>query len=194
MNSDALKPLKAFVVAFTHLVDCESDERLILERGTILLRELISDDGWLPAALAEPHPDHYLQNLLHCDVHERFSVVASVWGPGQGTPPHSHGIWGLVGVLRGAEVVRSVTRESDGGLTLGSVRTLRPGDIDVISQAAGNTHLVSNAHDDRTSISIHVYGNNIGLARRAILRSDGPDEPFLSGYSNATLPNFWLAR
>ncbi len=65
---------------------------------------MIRHDDWLPAAYAAPDPARYRQYLLHCDSAERFSIVSFVWGPGQLTPIHDHTVWGLVGVLRGAEI------------------------------------------------------------------------------------------
>jgi predicted metal-dependent enzyme (double-stranded beta helix superfamily) len=50
---------------------------------------------------------------------------------------------------------------------------------------------VSNAFDDRVSISIHVYGANIGGISRHVYPPDGPPKPFVSGYTNDTLPNLW---
>jgi len=42
------------------------------------------------------------------------------------------------------------------------------------------------------SISIHVYGGNIGAIRRAVYDpASGAETLFISGYSNATLPNLW---
>ena len=55
-------------------------------------------------AFAEADAGRYRQYLLHCDPLERFSVVSFVWGPGQQTPVHDHTVWGMVGVLRGAEI------------------------------------------------------------------------------------------
>ena len=55
----------------------------------------------------------------------------------------------------------------------------------------GDVHVVENALADRPSISIHVYGANIGAVRRAVYAEDGSRKPFVSGYSNAWLPNLW---
>jgi predicted metal-dependent enzyme (double-stranded beta helix superfamily) len=41
------------------------------------------------------------------------------------------------------------------------------------------------------SISIHVYGANIGAVKRAVYQIDGSEKLFISGYSNAWLPNIW---
>lgn len=37
----------------------------------------------------------------------------------------------------------------------------------------------------------HVYGANIGAVNRWIYAQDGSRKPFVSGYSNARLPNLW---
>ena len=41
-------------------------------------------------------------------------MVSFVWGPGQKTPIHDHTVWGLVGMLRGAERCRLYERAADG--------------------------------------------------------------------------------
>ena len=60
-----------------------------------------------------------------------------------------------------------------------------------MSPAIGDIHQVSNAFEDRVSISIHVYGGNIGAVKRAVYKADGSEKLFISGYSNSLLPNIW---
>jgi predicted metal-dependent enzyme (double-stranded beta helix superfamily) len=67
---------------------------------------------------------------------------------------------------------------------------LVPGQVEAVSPKVGDIHRVSNAHSDQVSISIHVYGANIG-AVRAVYQPDGSEKPFISGYSNDFLPNIW---
>ena len=62
---------------------------------------------------------------------------------------------------------------------------LHPGDIEAASPRLGDIHQVSNAFADRVSISIHVYGANIGKLRRSVYGEDGSRKPFVSGYLNA---------
>ena len=76
----------------------------MLNRGEELLADLVTHDDWLPDEFALPSVESYRQYLLYCDPLERFSVVSFVWGPGQKTPVHDHTVWGLVGVMRGAEL------------------------------------------------------------------------------------------
>ncbi len=186
-----LGKLHAFVSALGEVIDTAVGEACILETGRVLLKDLIATDDWLPDAYAQPGREHYRQYLLHCDSRERFSVVSFVWGPGQATPIHDHTVWGLVGVLLGAERVESFRKTDGGGLvSAGAAEVLRVGAVDAVSPSIGDIHRVSNA-DDGVSISIHVYGANIGAVRRATYSADGTKKPFISGYANETLPNFW---
>ena len=51
---------------------------------------------------------------------------------------------------------------------------------------------MANAFDDRVSISIHVYGANIGaVARHVFDPVSGAARPFVSGYSSTPVPNLW---
>ena len=192
MTANPIAPLRDFVIAFGHLLDEQPDEAHLLAQGADLLRDLVAQDHWLPAAYAEPHPDRYQQYLLHADSTERFSVVSFVWGPGQSTPVHDHTVWGLIGMLRGAEYSQPwhllnngrTVPEGDGVL-------LEPGQVEAVSPRIGDIHRVHNVLNDRVSISIHVYGANIGAVRRHTYPATGPRKAFVSGYSNATLPNLW---
>lgn len=188
-----VQPLRVFVRNFTLLVDGGPDEAEILEAGGNLLATLIADSNWLPPDCANPHPRYYQQFLLHCDPLERFSVVSFVWGPGQRTPVHDHMVWGMVGVLRGAELCRRYSRlTATGPLNAGEQQRLDVGCVDMLSPAAGDIHEVANAYDDRVSISIHVYGGNIGAVQRHVFDpTTSMVTPFVSGYSNSLLPNFW---
>jgi predicted metal-dependent enzyme (double-stranded beta helix superfamily) len=177
--------LRAFIRDLTKLVAHSRDATILLESGAELLRELVAHDDWLPEIYAWPDPERYRQYLLYCDPLERFSVVSFVWGPGQATPIHDHHLWGLIGVLRGAEHAERFTRNADGSLRQeGGVALLRAGDVDAVGPDIGDIHRVSNAYSDSVSISIHVYGGNIGAVERATYGEDGAPRRFISGYAN----------
>ncbi|MEK7428561.1 MAG: cysteine dioxygenase [Pseudomonadota bacterium] len=188
-----LPRLRNFIADIATLLDATADEALILETGGNLLAQLTAHDDWLPDAFAQPNPERYTQYLLHCDSLQRFSVVSFVWGPGQSTPVHDHTVWGLVGVLRGAERSQAYRREGSSFAPHGPEHRLEAGEVEAVSPTIGDIHKVSNAFDDRTSISIHVYGANIGAVRRATYDEAGRPKPFISGYSNTLLPNLWDA-
>ena len=188
-----ITPLRDFVIATTELVDrLEGDEQAVLDAIRPRLASLVTTDGWLPEELTRPHPQYYQQYLLHADPRERWSMVSFVWGPGQKTPIHDHRVWGLVGVLQGAELGVSFERDAAGQLHPTGEERIERGGVVAVSPRVGDIHQVANAYDDRVSISIHVYSGNIGAVRRAVYDPmTGGEKPFVSGYSNAFVPNLW---
>jgi 3-mercaptopropionate dioxygenase len=186
-----LRRLRSFVGAVADLIGHSRRESEILEQGKRLLADLVSHDDWLPERYALPHPDRYQQYLLHCDSRERFSIVSFVWGPRQATPIHDHRVWGLVGVLRGVEAAQSFARGPEGLVPVGAPQMLRQGEVDAVSPRIGDIHRVANALPGGVSISIHVYGANIGSVQRSIYDERGAAWPFISGYADSPLPNLW---
>ncbi len=191
LAANNLARLRLLVLGFAELLEETSDERVILDRGERLLADLVAQDDWLPAEYAKPDPNRYQQYLLHCDSRERFSVVSFVWGPGQATPVHDHRVWGLVGVLRGSELNESFTRDAAGNLVSSGSQYLNAGNVSRLSPTIGDVHRVSNAERNRASVSIHVYGANIGAVERATYDALGTPKRFVSGYANGSTPNFW---
>ena len=177
-------PLEAFVDGMDRLLTARPDEPTVRRVGAQLLAALVAQDAWLPATHAQPVATGYAQYLLHRDTRSRFSVVSFVWGPGQGTPIHDHTVWGLVGVLRGAELSQSYRFAGPAHLVpSGQEVRLERGRVEAVSPAVGDIHRVRNAFDDRVSISIHAYGADIGAVRRSVYSDDGERRPFVSGYS-----------
>jgi len=182
-----------FVAAMTRLVQCDHTEADLLAHAGGFLSALVAHDDWLPDALAHSHPQHYQQYLLYGDPLERFSLVSFVWGPGQQTPIHDHTVWGIIGMLRGAECDQRYAFDDTGQLRAqGQEIRLDAGQLGFVSPRLGDIHVVRNAFTDRDSISIHLYGGNIGRIRRHVYAPDGVKE-FVSGYANAFVPNLWAS-
>jgi predicted metal-dependent enzyme (double-stranded beta helix superfamily) len=184
--------LRDFIVAFDEAIERIGDEPSLIKEGKNLLTALVAHDDWLPAAFAVPDPQRYQQYLLHCDSRQRFSVVSFVWGPGQSTPIHDHRTWGLIGMLRGSEVNQHYELD-DAGVPqpAGPSVRLDAGQVEALSPTTGDIHRVRNFYADRPSISIHVYGRNIGAVTRSTYDEDGKSKVFISGYSSSTVPNLW---
>ena len=135
--TDTLAPLRDFVTAMTHLAGRTDDEPTLLREGRRHLAALLVEDAWLPEACAAPRADRYAQHLLHCDPLERFSVVSFVWGPGQRTPVHDHTVWGLVGILRGAERCDEYRLHHGLPVDTGRHHVMQRGDIEAVSPHRG---------------------------------------------------------
>jgi 3-mercaptopropionate dioxygenase len=185
-------PLAQFVAGMARLVE-QRDQReaAVLDEACELTRRLVARDDWLAQEFAQPDARFYRQYLLYGDPLQRFSVVSFVWGPGQRTPVHDHTVWGVIGVLRGAEYSQHYAIAGDALIASGAEQKLQRGEVDVVSPALGDIHSVRNAFDDAVSISIHVYGGNIGAIERSVFRQDGGRQAFVSGYSNPLAPNLW---
>lgn len=179
-------PLQAAIDALETLVASTTDEVALLEAGGQILGRLVARDDWLQPRLARPDPARYRQYLLHRDPEARFSLVSFVWGPGQATPVHDHTVWGLVGMLRGAEYSQPYVLE-DGLKIAGPARRLEPGQVEAVSPRIGDIHKVWNAYDDQVSISIHLYGADIGAVSRHTYDASGAPKTFISGYSDPEL-------
>ena len=188
MTDGQLSPaLEAFVSRVNECLDAGTNEDTLLLKVRAAMGELVAKDDWLADEFTRPHPEYYQQYLLHADPQDRFSVVSFVWGPGQRTPIHDHTVWGVIGMLRGAEVSQSYAMNEAGvPCPLGDEINLRPGDVELVSPTIGDIHQVRNALSDEVSISIHAYGANIGKVERHVFPPEGgAPRRFVSGYSNA---------
>jgi predicted metal-dependent enzyme (double-stranded beta helix superfamily) len=190
-------PLTSFVSELDRLIQASQPD-LLYRAAAALKKYLLSDPSWLPAPYRKPHPQHYQQYLLYRDPLTRFSIVSFVWGPSQRSPIHDHQVWGLVGVLEGAEMSQEYAAprsQSDPPQPRGAEKRLVPGDVEILSPALGDIHKVTNASDKDVAVSIHVYGADIGTVSRWLYPADGPvaaRRPFFSGYSNdSTTPPFF---
>lgn len=187
-----LDPLREFVVRATRLVERRLHEHALLELLRPELQKLLRHDGWLPDPYASSDPGHYQQYLLHADPLERLSVVSLAKGPGHKSPIHNHRVWGLIGVLRGAQTATIYRRTSDWSLKPRRSERLESGAVLAVSPLIGDIVSIANAHDDRVAVSIHVYGGNIGaIERSAFDAATGAESLFISGYSNPAVPNLW---
>lgn len=182
------------VASLTRLMEGRAaGDDTVLGQARDLMSRLVEQDDWLPDAFAQPHPEFYRQYLLYGDPLDRFSLVSFVWGPGQKTPIHDHTVWGVIAMLRGAELEQHYRRTNEGMVAVGPESRLEQGEVACVSPTIGDVHQVSNAYADRVSISIHLYGGNIGRIRRAVYdRQSGEPKAFVSGYSNAVAANLWV--
>lgn len=135
-----------------------------------LMLELIGQaPQFLTAAHRRSEPGHYARNLVHAAADDSLSLYALVWQPGQWTPVHDHGSWGVVGVVEGVLEERSYVRlDADRGATPGTdsgVQLARGGTIliapgSVTSFVPNPDHIhMTGVPDGRAPVlSLHLYG------------------------------------
>ena len=122
-----------------------------------------------PAFLQPQHyrsdPDHYARNLVYEAPDASVSLYALVWSPGQWTPVHDHGSWGVVGVLEGVLEERSYVRVSpdrgaDQGIALvrGGVILLGHGSVTSFVPNPDHIHVTGVPSERPRAVSLHLYG------------------------------------
>ena len=112
----------------------------------------------------EEGDEHYKrQRILECS-EGHWSVYAICWYPGQYTPIHDHGTWGVVGVMQGClheHQMALVEHDPSAG-----VYRLAPAGVCLLSRGAINTFIPEPDHIHKSGVpalgcptaSLHLYG------------------------------------
>lgn len=110
----------------------------------------------------------YSRNLVYAAPDESLSLYAIVWLPGQWTPVHDHGSWGVVGVVEGVLEERSYARltperGADSGIALarGGVILLGKGAVTSFVPNPDHIHVTGVAADRPRAVSLHLYGRTM---------------------------------
>lgn len=122
-----------------------------------------------PAFLAPQHyrsdPAGYTRNLIYRAPDDSLSLYALVWLPGQWTPVHDHGSWGVVGVVEGVLEERAYVRLSpdrgrDDGIELarGGIVLLKPGAVTTFVPNPDHIHTTGVPAERQRAVSLHLYG------------------------------------
>jgi 3-mercaptopropionate dioxygenase len=113
-------------------------------------------------------PAHYRRNAIYLCPDDTLSLYALVWLPGQWTPVHDHGSWGVVGVVEGFLEERAYMCPhgeicADTGIALkrGGVVLLNPGAVTSFVPNPDHIHMTGVATGRPTCVSLHLYGRNM---------------------------------
>jgi len=128
------------------------------------MKPLLAETDLLSLALREEGTESYREHILYADPAQRFTLLALIWRPGQGTPIHGHTAWGAVGIYEGTPRVETFTcREGPHGRH--EARPLKdftcaPGDLAIVQPGLEDVHRISNATSS-TVITLHAYGRDL---------------------------------
>ncbi len=112
-------------------------------------------------------PDHYARTLVYAAEGAGLSLSTLVWLPGQWTPVHDHGTWGVVGVVEGRLEEQNYMRldpdqsaERHAGIELrrGGLVLLSPSSISTFVPNPDHIHKTGCAVDWPRCVSLHLYG------------------------------------
>src|SRR5947208_4455431 len=107
----------------------------------------------------------YARNLVYDPGDASLSLYSIVWLPGQWTPVHDHGSWGVVGVVEGVLEERAYMC-ADGEITADTGIRLRRGGLVLLPPGSVTTFVPNPDHIHRTGVpdsrervvSLHLYG------------------------------------
>ena len=110
-------------------------------------------------------PSGYTRNLIYAAPDKSLSLYSLVWLPGQWTPIHDHGSWGVVGILEGVLEERSYVRLSpdrdadhDIELARGGVVLLGRGAVTSFVPNPEHLHVTGVPAERARAVSLHLYG------------------------------------
>ena len=163
-------PLKTFINECRTKIgrgDCPAD---CVEAITPTMYSLLaSDRSFLKPEHYASNPEHYSRNAIYIADDNSLSLYALVWLPGQWTPIHDHGTWGVVGVFAGKLEERNFVRtDADAhtnnhinqGIQLarsGSI-LLAPGSVTSFVPNPDHIHITGNADTEMRVVTLHLYG------------------------------------
>jgi 3-mercaptopropionate dioxygenase len=173
-----------FVGAVESVIRRVKDARDTVLEIEPLVRRLVLEPDWLKEKYRRAIPSKaYSQYLLYRPADQAFSIVSFVWNPGQGSPIHDHCTWGVIGQYEGEEE-ESRFRMLNNRLERIGVVLARPGDVSHVYPPSRDIHQIMN-RSARPTISIHIYGGDIGSQRRHTYDPNtAAMQEFVSGYDS----------
>ncbi len=155
--------------------ECRRAERQSAEPADLVLliagrmRGLLADARrFLTAAHRRADPAHYARNAVYISPGNGVSLFALVWQPGQWTPVHDHGTWGVVGVVEGVLQERNYIRtdghhDRDSGIELrrGGITLLAPGSVSTFVPNPDHIHVTGVPDTGPPVLSLHLYGREM---------------------------------
>lgn len=162
--------LGSFVKECRDILSNRSEPASLVEALVPSMYNLLNGDtGFLKPEHFISDPTHYARNAIHIEGDGGFSLYALVWSPGQWTPIHDHGTWGVVGVYEGVlhecNFIRTDYADADAtsGIELarGGRIALASGSVTSFVPNPDHIHLAGNPDSSRRVVSLHLYGNEM---------------------------------
>ena len=137
----------------------------VLAIAPLMLELLEGASTFLEPRHYRSDPAGYTRNLIYAAPDKSLALYALVWLPGQWTPIHDHGSWGVVGVLEGVLEERSYVRlspdreaDQDIELARGGVVLLGKGAVTSFVPNPDHIHVTGVPSERGRAVSLHLYG------------------------------------
>ena len=158
----------------TFLADCRSCTQEFVAPADIvqeispLMLKLIRHQDFLKPEHRQCSEGHYARNPVYVCKTGNLSLFTMVWQPGQWTPVHDHGTWGVVGILEGILEERNFIRvddrqRDDSGIILqrGGNLMLGSGSVTTFVPNPDHIHRTGVSRHRTQAISLHLYGRDM---------------------------------
>ena len=166
VNAMVLPSLQAFVSqAAARTRDRSDPADCVLALAPLMLELIERATTFLEPRHYRSDSNHYARNLVYDAPDGSLSLYTLVWLPGQWTPVHDHGSWGVVGILEGVLEERNYVRLSpdrgaDSGIDLvrGGVILLGRGAVTSFVPNPDHIHVTGVPSERSRAVSLHLYG------------------------------------
>jgi 3-mercaptopropionate dioxygenase len=191
--------IRALIAETQRLMSEIRDDTARVEALKTAFGTLLSAEGWLPDACAQPDGTSRMgqgigQYALYRAEDGSLCLFSLVVPAGAQTPVHDHLAWGLVGIYRGTQDEIVYRRLDDGRdparaeLEVARRQTLARGEFYPLLPPIDDIHYVKTV-SDTASVSIHLLANDTACVwRHRFEPATGAVTPFRSGYANAPCP------
>jgi predicted metal-dependent enzyme (double-stranded beta helix superfamily) len=140
----------------------------VLDLAPLMLELIEEAESFLQPQHYRSDSEGYTRNLIRDLPEHGLSLYALVWRPGQWTPVHDHGSWGVVGVVDGVLEERSYVRVSpergvdhDIELLRGGVLLLKRGAVTSFVPNPDHIHVTGVPLERSRAVSLHLYGRTM---------------------------------
>jgi len=147
---------------------CADPADCVLAVVPLMQRLLEGDRSFVRPEHLRPDPEHYARNAIYISPDGQLSLFALVWLPGQWTPVHDHGSWGVVGVLHGMLEERSlmsvdgdINRDDGIRLKRGGIVLLKENSVSSFVPNPDHIHMTGVSEQRETAVTLHLYGRNM---------------------------------
>ena len=157
-----------FSRAAAHTRDRPTPADCVLAIAPLMLELIERAETFLGPRHYRNDPNHYARHLVHAAPDASLSLYVLVWSPGQWTPVHDHGSWGVVGVVEGVLEERNYVRLSpdcgaDEGIRLvrGGVTLMARGAVTSFVPNPDHIHVTGVPPERPRAVSLHLYGRTM---------------------------------
>ena len=152
--------LYRFLTDLEDILKQENSDRRRLKAIMPLVRKLLNNNAWFLTDYDLPDPDlGWSVTTLYDEPDFPLTVQTVAWSPGQISPIHNHGTWGLVALISGQEknIFWQENHPSGSTLEIEMVGELVISPGDIISFLPHTIHHIE-ALGEEPTVSFNLYG------------------------------------